>query len=262
MSAAAAALGTAVGDEGFRDFSSRTAAFWAKELDDGGKEWYAKAEDWWVNNCPPTVDGVLGGYGQVDPEDVRQSALFLTDVQQRRAAAGAPPMGRGRALDGGAGIGRVTKNLLSQFFDTVDLVEGNQRLLDAVPEFLAERQSCLGVRICAPLQHCTPVEGLYDCIWVQWVVIYLTDADFVAFLRRCVRGLRPGGIIVIKENVLDANDLKDLLKDEDDSSVTRSQRLMKHIFREAGLELVLERSQENWGADMLPVFMYAMVPRG
>mmetsp|Transcript_73157 Transcript_73157/g.210057 ORF Transcript_73157/g.210057 Transcript_73157/m.210057 type:complete len:272 (-) Transcript_73157:111-926(-) len=245
--------------EAFTHFSAKTAAFWAKELTDGGKEWYGKAENWWVNNSPATVDGVLGGYGKVDPEDVKQSARFWEEVQKMRLAAGVP-VGRGRCLDGGAGIGRVSRNLLSHIFDTVDLVEGNRRLLEAAPEFMDERRSHLGELICETLQDVVPAEGLYDCIWVQWVVIYLTDADFVCFLRRCVRGLRPGGMIVIKENVLETSDLKDLVKDEDDSSVTRSQPLMKHIFQQAGLELVLERSQENWGSDMLPVWMYALKP--
>lgn len=37
-------------------------------------------------------------------------------------------------------------------------------------------------------------------IWVQWVVGHLTDDDFVAFFQRCRKGLKPDGVIVLKEN--------------------------------------------------------------
>ena len=40
----------------------------------------------------------------------------------------------GRALDCGAGFGRVTKLLLSEYFDTIDLVDKNLSFLDYAPE--------------------------------------------------------------------------------------------------------------------------------
>ena len=33
------------------------------------------------------------------------------------------------------------------------------------------------------LQNFKPTHR-YDCIWVQWVAIYLTDADLINFLKR------------------------------------------------------------------------------
>lgn len=242
------------------DFSQHTSTFWEKELKDGGSEWYTKSAQYWIDNCPPTIDGVLGGYASVDPVDVRESRKFFEDAVGAWAQAGHPRMRRERCLDGGAGIGRVTKHLLSGLFDKVDLVEGNRRLLDSAPDFLAEQQSHLGEMFCVTLQEFTPCEAVYDAIWVQWVVIYLTDSDFVGFLARCVRGLRPGGLIFIKENVLDNEGGHDLVKDEEDSSVTRSPGLMEHIFRQAGLQVVLKRYQEDWADNMIPVLMYALAP--
>jgi len=240
------------------NFSAVTTAFWEKELADGG--WYNKSAQYWKDNCPPTVDGVLGGFASVDPVDVRESTKFLEDVAKLRADMGCA-MRRNRALDGGAGIGRVTKNLLGNFFDTVDLLEGNQRLLEAAPDFLAEKRSHLGEMFCSTLQDFVPKEGVYDCIWVQWCVIYLTDLDFIRFLKHCANGLHPGGLIFIKENVLDKDSTHDLVKDEDDSSVTRSLTLMEHIFEQAGLAVVLKRYQEEWSDSMLPVMMYALIPQ-
>merc|ERR1712216_616773 len=95
---------------------------------------------------------------------------------------------------------------------------------------------------------------------IQWCIIYLTDADLARFLKRCICALRPGGIIVIKENVLDEDEAADLVKDDDDSSVTRSTRLMLHIFREAGLDIFQEQRQQEFPEGMLAVMMYALRP--
>jgi protein N-terminal methyltransferase len=46
------------------------------------------------------------------------------------------PPGHGRALDCGAGIGRITKYLLLRFFDKVDLVEQNASFLDEAKNFI------------------------------------------------------------------------------------------------------------------------------
>ena len=41
-------------------------------------------------------------------------------------------------------------------------------------------------------QHCTgledfsPSEACYDCVWIQWVIIYLSDYDFIRLLGRHV----------------------------------------------------------------------------
>ncbi len=227
---------------------------------------------------------MLGGFGELDPIDISESSQFLTDIRTLRPEFADKSGGGGgghrgtvietRALDGGAGIGRVAKHLLCKFFDKVDLVEGNRRLLDTAPQLwlmpegeegmrgFERRHRQLGELFCATLQDFDPEAGRYDCIWVQWVVIYLTDVDFVAFLRRCAKGLRPGGLIVVKENVLGDRSPQAFLLDEEDSSLTRNKPYMKHIFKEAGLSVFLEAKQETWQRGMLPVMMYALEPAG
>eukprot|EP00931_Biecheleriopsis_adriatica_P004927 TRINITY_DN106510_c0_g1_i1.p1 TRINITY_DN106510_c0_g1~~TRINITY_DN106510_c0_g1_i1.p1 ORF type:complete len:287 (-),score=45.59 TRINITY_DN106510_c0_g1_i1:75-866(-) len=259
-----AAAGYSAGSEpaaapSYVEFSRTTREFWKKQLADGGVQWYRKAEQWWVDNCPPTVNGVLGGFENLDPPDVKASLAFLDEAKSLKGLGGLP-MKREIALDGGAGIGRVTKHMLSNVFDKVDLVEGNQRLLDAVDKFLDDKLPRLGQKFCSELQNFTPEAGRYDCIWVQWVVIYLTDADFAAFLRRMAKGLRPGGLIFIKENVLSERS-GEILKDEDDSSVTRCDELMRHIFRQADLEILSAKPQTDWPEGMFPVMMYALCPK-
>lgn len=251
-------------------FSEKTKAHWmqVKKTKETEKEWYNKAEDWWSdpNKAPATVDGVLGGFGELDPIDVEESKQFLNDVNTLMGRD-TTTMINTRALDGGAGIGRVAKHLLSKFYSKVDLVEGNQRLIDAAPEYMkngddGDLSMHLGELYCDTLQDFIPERNGYDCIWVQWVIIYLTDIDLVRFLKRCVVGLKKGGIIVIKENVLSAkNNSVEFVVDEDDSSLTRSKPYMKWIFEQAGLEIFIESKQNNWHRSMLPVMMYSLIPK-
>jgi protein N-terminal methyltransferase len=58
----------------------------------------------------------------------------------------------------------------------------------------------------------------YDLIWNQWCLGHLTDAQLTEYLKKCARGLRPDGWIVVKENMSTSD--KDVF-DEVDSSVTR-----------------------------------------
>jgi protein N-terminal methyltransferase len=75
-----------------------------------------------------------------------------------------------------------------------------------------------GQFFCEGLQNFTPEEERYSVIWIQWVIGHLNDDDLVAFFERCRKGLRPGGWIVVKENVI----LKgNFWIDKEDSSVVR-----------------------------------------
>lgn len=98
--------------------------------------------DYW-QSVPATVDGVLGGYGTgtLPRVDALGSRTFLLSILPRLSAI--PPVtedavswkkdkikqrgGRGktitRALDCGAGVGRVTRDVLSKVVDEVHLVE-------------------------------------------------------------------------------------------------------------------------------------------
>ena len=70
------------------------------------------------SNCPVSDDGVLQGYGLLTPLDVRDSNIFLDQLQQSF-----PALQFDHVADCGAGIGRVTKHLLLPRFRHVDLVE-------------------------------------------------------------------------------------------------------------------------------------------
>merc|ERR1719183_2580669 len=91
------------------------------------------------------------------------------------------------AADCGAGIGRVSKELLLQFFQQVDVVEPSEHLLETARKNLKTAgggHRAVNFFRCG-LEGFEPEEGRYDALWIQWALMYLTDDDAVAFLRRC-----------------------------------------------------------------------------
>jgi protein N-terminal methyltransferase len=131
----------------------------------------------------------------VNDVDVRDSNQFLDHLYNTR-----PNLGRQRAADCGAGIGRVSKYLLLPRFDHVDLIEQSPRLLAASTEYIGEPDTFRTSCIVQGLQTFTPSSSYYDVIWIQWVIGHLTDADFISFFERCALGLKPGGVIILKDN--------------------------------------------------------------
>jgi len=209
--------------------------------------WYQKAADHWCAQAA-TLDGVLGGFPETSEPDLRESRRFLDLI-----ARGPKPPERSTVLDCGAGIGRVTKGLLVDQFEVVDLVEPNARLMEEAKKQVGPRGDRF---ITCSLEHFEPEEGRYDVIWAQWVLLYLTDEDLVSFLQRCKKGLRgPNGMIFVKENVIIEGQWT---VDRDDNSISRTDGMYKEIFKKAGLVLQEERRQAAWPKDLVPVKMYAL----
>ena len=235
---------------------------WAAEA---GDEWYEKGVKYWAS-APATVDGVLGGYGRVAGTDALGSLAFAGRALKHLLAGGSSrgggaEAGRGRlaAADCGAGMGRVTRDVLSKLFDEVTLVEPVGKLLDqarvelgplagegnGAKEFHFEE---LG------LEAFRPPAGSLDVVWIQWCIGHLTDADMVAFLERCKEALRPGGRIVVKEN----NCREGFQVDKEDSSVTRSDAYFRELFRHSGLELFHCEAQGGLPKELFAVRMYCL----
>jgi len=115
----------------------------------------------------------------------------------------------------------------------------------------------------------------YDCIWNQWVLLYLTDQDLIAYMKRCIDALenKETGWIFCKENVLpiaapntkttlDQNlkDARGFEIDIEDNGLTRSDDRYRMLFEKAGLEIVCALRQSNWPSDLYPVYMYVLKP--
>jgi len=242
---------------------------WSHELKDEEtrRSWYAKGEQYWVGQ-EASINGVLGGYPETHGPDIRESKRFIDAMRMdgtfprspsspstEKAGAERTPT---RCLDCGAGIGRVTKSLLFDAFDIVDIVEPNDRLLEAARQELSTNPRA-GSFAAVTLQDLEFPEASYDVIWAQWVVLYLPDDDLLAFLLRCMKGLRRRGLICIKENVVIEGTF---MVDREDNSISRTDAQMKAIYEKAGLELVHEARQTAWPTNLIPVMMYALRPRG
>ena len=217
---------------------------WKKELtgdvDDKSTGWYGKAIAYWEKQ-ETTVNGVLGGMEHVHPADVKETKEVLCSFDK---------LGRKRALDCGAGIGRIAKNVFETLgFEKIDLVEPIEAMMaqakkDLNPETLGEMYVTSMQKMIGKLEH------NYDVILIQWVAIYFTDDDFAAILAECKKHLNLNGIVFFKENMVKDNVF---LVDKDDSSLTRCEKHYRAIFEAGGVTVVKEGFQKEWPKDLYPV---------
>uniref|UniRef100_A0A1B6CFI2 Alpha N-terminal protein methyltransferase 1 n=1 Tax=Clastoptera arizonana TaxID=38151 RepID=A0A1B6CFI2_9HEMI len=140
-------------------------------------KFYRDAISYW-SNIPPTVDGMLAGFAHISDVDIKGSGQFLETLFKEKN-----PPGHERALDCGAGIGRITKHLLLKHFNTVDLVEQNKTFLDESPTYIGDSEK-IGSFFNVGLQDFKPSKN-YDVIWCQWVLVHLTDDDLIKFFKIC-----------------------------------------------------------------------------
>ncbi|CAK6972513.1 N-terminal Xaa-Pro-Lys N-methyltransferase 1 [Scomber scombrus] len=210
---------------------------------------YSNAEVYW-KEVPPTVDGMLGGYGSISNIDINGSKAFL----QKFLGEGEGKTSPGCALDCGAGIGRISKRLLLPLFKTVDLVDVTQEFLDKAKPYLGDDSKRVGHYFCSGLQEFVPESGRYDVIWIQWVIGHLTDDHLVDFLRRCQKALRPNGLVVIKDNV----SYEGVVPDDVDSSVCRDLEIVHRLVARAGLQIMHEEQQADFPKEIYQVHTLAL----
>lgn len=109
-------------------------------------------------------------------------------------------------------------------------------------------------------QEFAPAENTYDLIWIQWVIGHLNDIDFVQFFQRCIRGLKPNGVIVLKDNaIIDPSTAYCI--DLDDNSVARNLKYTKILFDLSNLKIISEVQQKDFPEELYPVFMIALVAK-
>lgn len=214
-------------------------------------KWYGDAAEFW-ENVDPSVSGMLQGFERISDIDVLGSKEFLEELQEENILKSKLY----RAADCGAGIGRVSKHFLMNHFDVVDIVEPCEKFTNEIHTYLADEKLSLkvGKIFNEGLQAFTPKHKHYDVIWIQWVVGYLTDEDFVTFLLRCKEGLTDDGCIVIKDNLSRYSPVLD----EEDSSVTRTYAGYKKIFDTAGMTLRKRVTQKDFPSQLFGVHMFAL----
>lgn len=223
---------------------------------------YNDAIDYWTG-VPASVDGVLGGFGEqtaVPKADIVGSSTFLRKLQTRMTC----PDGLEKlTIDMGAGIGRITRDLLWKVSDKCDLLE-------PVKPFVAQMNNELvGVKNRGKLGDIYDIGmqeweceadkvGKYWLVWCQWCVGQLPDEELVKFWERCRTALIGNGIgtLIVKENIAPDDDIFD----ETDSSVTRSDAKFRELFIKAGFKLIASDIQKGLPKELYPVRMYCLKP--
>jgi protein N-terminal methyltransferase len=229
-----------------KDYPSINAMWEDEDL----STWYTRAKRWYEDNCDTTIDGVLGGIGHISDLDLNGSMEFLKRLDIPSSSNDSICW----ACDVGAGIGRVTKGLLLEVADRLDLIESSSRLLMAAPDYIGSRSSHCRF-FCQDLQDWQPPVNKYSLIWIQWVLCYLTDKDVVTFLQRCSDSLIKGGWIVLKENTCDD---QAFVVDTEDASITRSLPYWLDLIAKSGLHVRHLQWQDNFPKDIFPVPMLAL----
>jgi protein N-terminal methyltransferase len=201
-----------------------------------------RSQRYW-SQAPATIDGVLGGVENVHETDILDSRAFVESLDG---------VGRDRALDCGAGIGRVSKHVLCPLFKLTDVMESAEQMIAKARSDLPEER--IGQFLQCSVEHAV-LSHSYDLVVLHWVAAYLADDTLVSFLARCKATLRQGGMVFLKDNIASANQL---IVDDEDGSRIRSDKQYKFIFAKAGLACVKEARPERWPRDLYPAKMYAV----
>lgn len=184
---------------------------------------------------------MLGGLGYINAVDVQGSQNFLRELKLKH---------RRYALDCGAGIGRVSKNLLMPLFDKVDLVEQDATFAERAREYCTTDMG-------STLSYPNKLGEIYNSGLQEFTPSPLTDEDLLNFFNRIKSSLVEGGLFVMKENVTKSNNTD---KDETDSSVTRPLKVYENFLKKAGYRIVKMTKQQNLPRGLYPVYMIASRP--
>ncbi|KAI5970736.1 hypothetical protein CANMA_000155 [Candida margitis] len=214
---------------------------------------YDDAITYW-SSVPASVNGVLGGFGEQTPvpkADIVGSLTFLRKLSSRMNSGDHPKY----TIDMGAGIGRITRDLLWKVSDKVDLLEPVKPFVEQMPVELQQVESLgkLGQIYDIGMQDWVPDKS-YWLVWCQWCVGQLPDDVLVEFWKTCRGALIENGTIIVKENIAPVEDIFD----ETDSSVTRTDKKFRELFTEAGLKLIASDVQKGLPKELYPVRMYCL----
>lgn len=219
---------------------------------------YDDAISYWLS-VPASVNGVLGGFGEQTPvpkADIIGSGTFLRKLKTRMECS---PGTEKLTIDMGAGIGRITRDLLWKVSDRCDLLEPVKPFVAQMENELAgvAQKGKLGDIYPIGMQEwqCDPNKlGKYWLVWCQWCVGQLPDDELVKLWARCKEALMPNGTLIVKENIAPVEDVFD----PTDLSVTRTDAKFRQLFELAGYKLIASELQKGMPKELYPVRMYCL----
>ena len=107
-------------------------------------EWYSKRKKHWEKK-EATMKSVLGGWEETHLPDIKCSNELLAGLIYSKQ------LKSGKALDCGAGIGRVTEYVLLNHFEMIDLMEQDEKFVNKSKEILKDNPKIRNIT-CSPLQ--------------------------------------------------------------------------------------------------------------
>lgn len=223
------------------------------------EEYHAKDAAYWAKQSAD-VDGVLGGFAFTSRPDLEASEKVLDQILGHDRKGD-------RVLDCGAGVGRITQGLLLKRFEHVEVLEPDKHLIDKAREILREKvdeKNFYQEKVEDFVENHAGKK--YSCIWSQWVFLYLTDEELVAWLKKAKDFLEDGGFIFSKENVLPAGEKEKFVLDGQDNGLTRSVEDYQGIFADAGYDLVnlgenADQASTQWFPNLYPLHMFVLKPK-
>ncbi|KAJ9455624.1 Alpha N-terminal protein methyltransferase 1 [Diplonema papillatum] len=237
-----AAAGCA-GEGGARPEERRSfTAAWLRAQEDKGlaaskDAWYGRGRAYWQGLVVSLRGVELDGMHWYD---VRHSRQFFDRFRLHGAMA----------LDLAGGIGRFVDGVLADRYASVHLVEGASQLAAAAKRGLTrarfQYRRCTAVSVeQAQLQSWEPSYALraaVDLVAITWVLMFFTDDDVLALLRKARSCLRPGGgVIYCKENTVEGL----LAVNTTNSSTNRSPQHLRLLFDAAGLAVQHEEFMQD-----------------
>lgn len=207
--------------------------------------WYEKSFDYW-RDIEPSIDGVLGGLGSLNEKDIDFSREFLFSVFKTKKSCSI-------ALDVGAGIGRISKNLLLHFVEKVSLIEPNHMFVIEALKNLNNSILFIHESSIAKFNPNIEEKDVYDIMWIQWILIYVSDACLLNFLKKIQVCLKNDCCVIVKENVSEKGYF-----DNSDHSYTRTREEYEKIFLNSGYTIEKCVKQEDFPNYLFPVYMWCL----
>ena len=221
-------------------------------------DWYEKRKKHWELK-EATLLSVLGGWEDTHLPDIKCSnellnGLILTNQLKPEYA-----------LDCGAGIGRVTSNVLINFFNNIDLFEKNENFVKKCEEIFKNIPKIKNIYL-SSLENFN-FKQKYDLIWVQWCLENLEDEDLIPFLNKCKENLNDKGKIIVKENCYyDENDEdennnlhnKEYEYSNEDFSKQRLDSFYINLFINNGFKIINHFINPNWPKTIMPLIVYVL----
>mmetsp|Transcript_19088 Transcript_19088/g.44618 ORF Transcript_19088/g.44618 Transcript_19088/m.44618 type:complete len:304 (-) Transcript_19088:81-992(-) len=228
------------------------------------KGWHSRNVTFWREEASD-VRGMTGGGVSDKDLPFSQKAMKALAKRYRNSSRFAV------ALECGAGIGRVTNGVLREHCDHIHLVELVQKHVTEARRRVGQRSDhCTFSFHNSSMQKFRITPRTFDLIWCQWLLMYLTDEDGLDLLTRARKGLKPDGILVVKENQSTIN-MGTYFDDADGElvgrgglsgppvSCVRTPLHHHNLFERAGLRIVEERVQ-NLGSDNMKMGFFVLMP--